>query len=584
MAGVALVFAAGPAAPASAQQNGGIAGVVRDTGGLAMPGVVVEAASPALIEKVRSAVSDGEGRYNIVDLRPGTYSVTFSLAGFSTVRREGIELSAGFVAPVNVNLSVGAISETITVTGASPVVDTQSIRQQEVLNTRQLENLPSGSIGLQTLAYVTPGFASTQADVGGTRDTWSAQGAYTFFHGKTGTRASFDGFRNQYFIGAGNGVGYISDSGTIQELQLETSGMGAESGSGSTSLNAIPKSGGNLFRGGIDGFFSGKGMQGSNIDDDLRAFGINSSAEVQKIYRLGAQLGGPIMKDKIWFFAAVARWGSRVNQPGAYYNALQGKSGIPGTPHHRLRARPRSSRRQLRLVPQPFVARHLAGHREAQVRLVRRPPEVVPLHHRPVHRCQRDRVRARLGLVAVGRRAGHVAGAADQQAAGRSGRFMAGRQLGQLRAGRRDPRRPLDPRDLDQLPLRCDLGAHRAHRPHRPQRAARHGVVRHRQPQLQGRGHARAGLQRRVALAQQRNRRAELRLPERPAVAPAVSGGARTSSRNGRTPNSASSCRTPGPSSASPSISASAWTTCRWASRRPTSPPVRTCRRGTWRS
>ena len=121
--------------------------------------------------------------------------------------------------------------------------------------------LPSGSIGLQTLAYVTPGFASTQADVGGTRDTWSAQGAYTFFHGKTGTRASFDGFRNQYFIGAGNGVGYISDSGTIQELQLETSGMGAESGSGSASLNAIPKSGGNIFSGGIDGFFSATGCR-----------------------------------------------------------------------------------------------------------------------------------------------------------------------------------------------------------------------------------------------------------------------------------------------------------------------------------
>jgi hypothetical protein len=332
MAGGAAMLLVLGGAPAWAQQNGGIAGVVRDSGGLAMPGVTVEAASPALIEKVRSVVTDGEGRYNIVDLRPGTYSVTFSLPGFSTVRREGIELSAGFTAPLNVNLAVGAISETITVTGASPVVDTQSIRQQEVLNTRQLEALPSGSIGLQTLAYVTPGFASTQADVGGTRDTWSAQGAYTFFHGKTGTRASYDGFRNQYFIGAGNGVGYISDQGTIQELQLETSGMGAESGSGSASLNAIPKSGGNIFSGGIDGFFSGKGMQSSNIDDDFRAFGINSSAEVQKIYRLGAQLGGPIMKDKIWFFAAVARWGSRVNQPGAYYNKLQGKSGIPGTP------------------------------------------------------------------------------------------------------------------------------------------------------------------------------------------------------------------------------------------------------------
>ena len=331
-AGLVAVVAVLWTPAAWAQQNGGIAGVVRDGGGLAMPGVTVEASSPALIEKVRVVTTDGEGRYNVIDLRPGTYSVTFSLPGFSTVRREGIELSAGFTAPLNINLAVGAIAETITVTGASPVVDTQSVRQQEVLTQRMLELLPSGNIGPQTLAYMTPGFASTQADVGGSRDTWSAQGAYTFFHGKTGTRSSFDGFRSQFFIGAADGVGYVSDQGTIQELQLETSGMGAESGSGSASINAIPKAGGNLFSGGIDGFFSGPGMQGSNIDDGLRAVGITTSAEVQKVYRLGAQLGGPIKKDKIWFFAAVARWGSRVNQPGAYYNKLQGKSGIPSVP------------------------------------------------------------------------------------------------------------------------------------------------------------------------------------------------------------------------------------------------------------
>lgn len=320
------------AGSASAQQASGIAGVVRDTGGLAMPGVTVEAASPALIEKVRSVTTDGGGRYNIVDLRPGTYSITFSLPGFSTVRREGVELSAGFVASVNVSLAVGAIEETVTVVGGAPVVDTQSIRQQETLDTHELESLPSGSVGLQTLAYMTPGFASTQADVGGTRDTWSAQGAYTFFHGKTGTRASFDGFRNQYFIGAASGVGYISDSGTIEELQLETSGMGGEAGSGSTSLNIIPRSGSNVFRGGIDSYLSTNGMQSKNIDDSMKAFGITSSAQVQRIYRFGAQLGGPIVKDKVWFFGAIARWGSRVNQPGAFYNKLQGKSGVPGTP------------------------------------------------------------------------------------------------------------------------------------------------------------------------------------------------------------------------------------------------------------
>ncbi|HUR33164.1 MAG TPA: TonB-dependent receptor [Vicinamibacterales bacterium] len=328
------------ALPADAQQASGIAGVVRDTSGLAMPGVTVEAASPVLIEKVRTVTTDGEGRYTIVDLRPGTYTVTFSLEGFSTVKRDGITLASGFTASVNVAMQVGSLSETITVSGAAPVVDTQSMRKQETLNTSELESLPSGNIGLQTLAYVTPGFAATQADVGGTRDTWSAQGNYTFYHGKTGTRASFDGFRNQYFIGAASGVGYITDQGNIQELQLETSGMGAESGSGSTSLNAIPKSGSNTFAGGLDGYFSNGAMQGANIRDNLNDWTLGSAglagqriisaAEVDKIYRLGAQFGGPIMQDKIWFFTAIARWGSTVNQPSAFYNPLQGKANIPG--------------------------------------------------------------------------------------------------------------------------------------------------------------------------------------------------------------------------------------------------------------
>src|SRR2546422_9518202 len=109
---------------ASAQQASGIAGVVRDTSGAVLPGVTVEASSPALIEKVRSAVTDGEGRYNITELRPGTYTVVFSLPGFNSLKREGIVLTTGFTATVNADMPVGALEETVTVTGASPLVDT----------------------------------------------------------------------------------------------------------------------------------------------------------------------------------------------------------------------------------------------------------------------------------------------------------------------------------------------------------------------------------------------------------------------------------------------------------------------------
>ena len=122
------------ASAAFAQEASGIAGVVKDASGAVLPGVTVEAASPALIEKVRTSVTDGEGRYNIVDLRPGVYTVTFTLPGFSTARREGVELPTGFTATVNGDLKVGSLEETITVSGASPLVDTTNVRKQIVAN------------------------------------------------------------------------------------------------------------------------------------------------------------------------------------------------------------------------------------------------------------------------------------------------------------------------------------------------------------------------------------------------------------------------------------------------------------------
>src|SRR5262245_33290583 len=121
-----------------AQALGSVAGTVKDTSGAVLPGATVEASSPALIEKVRDVVTDANGNYKIVDLRPGTYTVTVTLAGFSTYKREGIELSAGFTANVAVELKVGSLEETVTVTGASPTVDVQSAKAQQVLKTDTL--------------------------------------------------------------------------------------------------------------------------------------------------------------------------------------------------------------------------------------------------------------------------------------------------------------------------------------------------------------------------------------------------------------------------------------------------------------
>ena len=124
-------------------QSGSIAGVVRDSSGAVLPGVTVEASSPALIEKVRSAVTDGTGQYKIIDLRPGTYSVSFSLAGFSTVLREDVVLTASFTANVNADLRVGALEETVTVSGASPIVDTQNVAKIATASREVMDVLPT---------------------------------------------------------------------------------------------------------------------------------------------------------------------------------------------------------------------------------------------------------------------------------------------------------------------------------------------------------------------------------------------------------------------------------------------------------
>ena len=151
-----------------AQANSAIAGVVKDSSGAVLPGVTVEASSPALIEKVRSAVTDGEGQYKIVDLRPGDYTVTFTLTGFSTVKREGIELTASFTANVNAELRVGALEETITVSGAAPTVDVQNVVQQRVMTRDVIDAIPVGAKSVMSIGVLIPGVTTNSQDVGGT--------------------------------------------------------------------------------------------------------------------------------------------------------------------------------------------------------------------------------------------------------------------------------------------------------------------------------------------------------------------------------------------------------------------------------
>src|SRR5262245_18828673 len=145
-----------------------IAGVVKDASGAVLPGVTVEVASPSLIGGVRSATTDGAGQYNIVDLRPGEYAVTFTLAGFRTVRREGIKLPTSFTATVNADMAVGALEEALTVTGESPLVDVRNSVSQTVMNREVRDTIPTGKDPF-AVGQLIAGVTTNTPDVGGTQ-------------------------------------------------------------------------------------------------------------------------------------------------------------------------------------------------------------------------------------------------------------------------------------------------------------------------------------------------------------------------------------------------------------------------------
>src|SRR5438477_3969340 len=209
--------------PAAGFAQGAITGVVKDASGGVLPGVTVEAASPALIEKVRSVVSDSTGQYRIVDLRPGTYTVTFSLPGFSIVKREGIELSGSFVATVNGDLKVGALEETITVTGETPIVDVQSAKVQQTVSKDIIAAIP-GSKNAAGIQALIPGMSST-SDSGGI--SGSAGGSAGTIHGGKGndSRTYADG-RDTGWAG-GKPAGAMPNVAGAQEVVINTyGGMG----------------------------------------------------------------------------------------------------------------------------------------------------------------------------------------------------------------------------------------------------------------------------------------------------------------------------------------------------------------------
>jgi hypothetical protein len=264
VAGVAVLSSAAYAQTA-------LAGVVKDSSGGVLPGVTVEAASSVLLEKTRTAVTDASGQYRIPDLLPGKYTVTFTLTGFSTVKREDVDVAGSGVVSINADMKVGSVSETITVTGETPVVDIQtSTKRQVVLPSNVVEAIPA-SRGYGNILATVPGIQATGLDVSSAVSTnfFTARGG----RGNEGT-VQIDGMNVGSAFNGGGVAGFGYPIGESSEIQVTIAGGLGETDRGGPQFNLIPKTGGNTFSG--TGFISlaGRWSQGNNLDDQLRSFGI----------------------------------------------------------------------------------------------------------------------------------------------------------------------------------------------------------------------------------------------------------------------------------------------------------------------
>jgi hypothetical protein len=296
--------------PAAAHAQSAIAGVVKDTSGAVLPGVTVEASSDVLIEKTRSVITDGEGAYRIVDLRPGTYSVVFSLPGFQTFKREGLELPANFTASINADMKVGSLEESVTVSGASPVVDVNTNAKSQVLNREVLDAVPSAKT-IQSLGQLVVGVNLSSPDVGGSR---AMQQTYFAVHGvgASGTMVTVDGLITNGTMGDGSVQAYHNEA-MIQEAVYQTAGGSAETITGGLNMNLVPKDGGNKFSGGFKAAKSPQSWQGDNLTADLKAMGVTGVDKISNFYEWNIEQGGPIAKDKLWFYGAFRK--ARYDKP-----------------------------------------------------------------------------------------------------------------------------------------------------------------------------------------------------------------------------------------------------------------------------
>ena len=323
---LALLVALSFAAPAFAQGGGAsstgtIQGRVTDAQGAVLPGVTVTANSPALIQP-QTTITSETGNYRFPAVPPGTYELSYELSGFNALKRSGISITLGFTAQVNVELALATLQETVTVSGASPVIDTSTTRVQQNFKMEQLQSIPNGR-DMWALLAVTPSVQMSRIDVGGNRA--GTQTGYTAYGMSGQVRVLIEGINTTEGTG---GAGFYFDYASLEEAFLGTSGQSAEMPNPGVQSQFIARSGSNQFQGEYHLDWYNNSLQGSNIPDEYTApTAFNNSPirahsnEIQKYYDHDINAGGPIKKDKAWIFGTYREQFNAVAQPNFQFDS-----------------------------------------------------------------------------------------------------------------------------------------------------------------------------------------------------------------------------------------------------------------------
>jgi hypothetical protein len=366
--GIAVLLLCLPV-PALAQGAGGatVTGVIKDSSGAVLPGVTVEASSPALIEKVRTAVSDASGQYRIIELRPGVYTVTYSLPGFTTLRREGIELTTNFTASLNVDLKVGTVAETVTVTGETPIIDVKGVTREQVISKAMMDALPT-SKSMGGLIALVPGAVSPAngLDVGGSKGEQSVR---ISVHGaRTGDmRQMVDGMLFSNLNSDGAGRLYFVNPVTVQENVIDLGSAGsAQYQLGGAVINSIPREGGNRFT--ATAFVAGTGnnLQSNNLTSDLTSQGVTQVNGVRNIYDFSGLVGGPAVRERLWWVASARVNGSTKRSANQFHDANLDDWKFTADPNQPVDPEERTRSTQFRMTWQASKKDKITGFYDVQ--------------------------------------------------------------------------------------------------------------------------------------------------------------------------------------------------------------------------